>query len=109
MFRLLRRPPPYQTALAMIGAKSGDRVLVTGGHDHGLAAAVALTTGLNGQTVALAPVEARAAVEAAANEAGALVEFATTVPHDSAFDIGVWQVEASALAGADAPARVATL
>lgn len=109
MFKLLRRPSPYQTALAMIGAKSGDRVLVTGGHDHGLAAAVALVTGLNGQTVALASPEASAAVEAAANKAGALVEFAAAMPHHAAFDIGVWQVETAALAGSDAPAKAATL
>ena len=109
MFKLLRRPSPYQTALAMIGAKSGDRVLVTGGHDQGLAAAVALVTGLNGQTVALGSEETRAAVEAAATNAGALVEFATDMPRAAAFDIVVWQVEASQLARADVPVTAAAL
>ena len=81
-------PPPHQTALAMIGAKAGDRVLVVGRADAGLAGELARTTGLNGQTLVGCRADARSAVEAAAANAGALVdvvEIAATdrspVPH----------------------------
>ena len=68
---------PYHTAIAMIGAKAGDRVLVVGASDPDLAAEVALVTGLNGTTVVTdADERARERVEAAARKAGALVEFA---------------------------------
>ena len=71
-------PPPYRTALAMIGARAGQRVLVVGAGDGTLAAALALVTGLNGQTfVTDQSPGARVGVEAAASAAGALVEFVT--------------------------------
>lgn len=75
------RPGPsrYQTALAMVGAKSGDRVLVAGHPDPALVAEVAHVTGLNGQTTAAGPVESQASVVAAAEKAGVLVDF---VAHD---------------------------
>ena len=60
----------------MIGAKAGDRVVIAGAGDPNLAAEVARVTGLNGQTTVVDPHEhGRAAVEAAAANAGALVEF----------------------------------
>ena len=60
----------------MIGAKAGDRVVIAGADDADLAAEVARITGLNGQTTVVDPREdARAIVETAAANAGALVEF----------------------------------
>lgn len=70
---------PYQLALAVIGAKPGDQVLVAGAGDGGLAAALALSTGLNGQTLVVDPAPgARERVALAAAQAGALVEFDAT-------------------------------
>lgn len=60
----------------MIGAKAGQQVLMAGAGDGQLAAAVAAVTGLNGRTlVADAAAGARERVEAAAAEAGTLVDF----------------------------------
>jgi ubiquinone/menaquinone biosynthesis C-methylase UbiE len=68
---------PHHTAIAMIGAKAGDRVLVVGAADPDLAAEVALVTGLNGTTIVSdADAGARERVDLAARKAGALVEFA---------------------------------
>jgi len=68
-------PPPYQTALAMIGAKPGDRLVVGGADDPDLVAELALVTGLNGQTTVYDEREsARALTQAAAAKAGALVD-----------------------------------
>jgi SAM-dependent methyltransferase len=63
----------------MIGARAGDHVLVAGTPDPALIAALAATTGLNGETLVVNPGAARAALEAAAGEAGALIEFADDV------------------------------
>jgi len=88
----------------MIGAKSGDRVLVIGAGDGRLAAGVALATGLNGRTLVIDPeAGAQARVDAAAARAGALVEFtampaATLALDDGAFDIVVIPHELSARA-----------
>jgi hypothetical protein len=96
MFAFLRRPDPYRTPLAMIGAKAGDRVLVDGDTDPSLAAAIALVTGLNGQTVVLGSPGARPRIEAAAAKAGALVDFMTDGPMVPAaqppFDVVVWLI-----------------
>jgi ubiquinone/menaquinone biosynthesis C-methylase UbiE len=71
----------HHTAVAMIGAKGGDQVLVIGASDPELAAEVALVTGLNGTTMICDPgVHARERVEAAAGAAGALIEFAAASP-----------------------------
>jgi hypothetical protein len=69
-------PPPHALALAMIGAKPGDRVIVFGADQPAMAADLALTTGLNGRLVVRddAPA-AQALTDAAAARAGALVEF----------------------------------
>lgn len=69
---------PYQTALAMIGAKSGHQVVVLGAPDPGLIAQVALVTGLPGRTLVVDPDPAvGTSMEKAATEAGALVDTAT--------------------------------
>lgn len=69
-------PRPYQTALAMIGAKPAQQILILGASDGQIAAAVAAVTGLNGRTLVIdSAAEARGAVERAAANAGALVEF----------------------------------
>src|SRR5580765_1725101 len=69
-------PPPHQTALAMIGAKAGQHVLIVGAADSGLAAAVAGVTGLNGRTLVIDPLpDAQRSIEAAAADAGTLVDF----------------------------------
>jgi ubiquinone/menaquinone biosynthesis C-methylase UbiE len=93
---------PYQTALAMIGAKPGQQVLVVGAADGKLAAAVALVTGLNGRTLVVdrSP-EAQPRVESAGAAAGALVDFEraplTMLPLDTgAFDLTIVQHELGA-------------
>jgi ubiquinone/menaquinone biosynthesis C-methylase UbiE len=69
-------PPPHQTALAMIGAKPGQQVLIVGAGDGQLPAAVASVTGLNGRTLVIDPSpSAEARVSAAAAEEGVLVDF----------------------------------
>jgi ubiquinone/menaquinone biosynthesis C-methylase UbiE len=76
---LTPNPRPFQTALAMIGAKPGSQVLVVGAGDGRLAAAVAGVTGLNGRTLVIDPsAEAHVVVDRAAAEAGVLVEFETS-------------------------------
>jgi SAM-dependent methyltransferase len=87
--------PPHQTALAMIGARAGDRVLFVGAGAPALAAEVARVTGLTGRTLVLDSADgARARVDRAAADAGTLVEFEdaspTMLPIDAdAFDITV--------------------
>ena len=69
-------PSPHQTALAMIGAKAGHHVVIAGADDPDLAAALALVTGLNGQTLVVDErSDAEALVNAAAAKAGALMDF----------------------------------
>ena len=94
--RFLRRTPPYQLPLAMIGAKPADVVLVCGTRRPGLIAEIARITGLNGRTIAAGPSEARAGVDAAAAEAGSLVEFEDDSQMAfglSGVDLVVWDVE----------------
>jgi SAM-dependent methyltransferase len=86
---------PHHTAIAMVGPKSGDRIVVVGAIDPELAAAIALVTGLNGSTTVCDPdPAARERVEAAAARAGALVEFrdapGPSIPVESAsYDVVV--------------------
>jgi ubiquinone/menaquinone biosynthesis C-methylase UbiE len=59
----------------MIGAKPGQQVIMFGVGDGGLAAAVALVTGLNGRTLVVDPsADAIQRLDSAAANAGALVE-----------------------------------
>jgi SAM-dependent methyltransferase len=95
----------------MIGAKTGNRVLFVGLDHAGLAAELALVTGLNGQTLVVAPVALQPRFEAAAAQAGSLIELAT---HDSGpipvqgmqFDLVVWAAELAALSESERMARV---
>ena len=71
----------HHTAVAMIGAKAGDQVIVVGASDPELAGEVALVTGLNGTTMICDPeADARGRVETAAVAVGALIEFAAADP-----------------------------
>jgi ubiquinone/menaquinone biosynthesis C-methylase UbiE len=97
----------HHTAIAMIGPKPGDQVLVVGASDPELAAEVALVTGLNGTTTVCDPDEhERGRVEAASREAGSLVEFATATPTslpaaDGSLDVVVLMNAAPAIARED--------
>lgn len=77
-------PSPHQTALAMIGARAGTRVLVAGSPLPGVVAEVAGVTGLNGQTLRVVPPDAREPYERAAAEAGVLVEMTDAPAGDAA-------------------------
>jgi ubiquinone/menaquinone biosynthesis C-methylase UbiE len=106
-------PRPHRTALAMIGAKPGQQVLVLGAGDGRLVAAVAGVTGLNGRTLVVDPApESQARVEAAAADEGVLVE-SECKPLDAlssdagAFDIVVVN-RAMGLAGVDRAGLAAT-
>ena len=89
----------------MVGAKAGSAVIVIGAEDPALSAEVALVTGLNGRTlVVVASADAQPRVEAAATNAGALIDIETAAPAslpaaDGAFDIAV--VTSLAHAGAN--------
>lgn len=105
-------PSPHQTAVAMVGAKPGSIVVVLGAGDGGLAAELALVTGLNGQTVVVDPAAGtEATVMNAAAEAGALVDFKqgllTELPAESgSVDVAVIQRQLAA-SGSARPAIVA--
>jgi hypothetical protein len=88
-----KAPSPHQTALAMVGARPGDRVLVAGRPDPAVVAELARTTGLTGQTLLAVAAAARTPYQQAADSAGVLVEHAdagtepaalpaATDPHD---------------------------
>ena len=111
MFGLKKSASPHATALAMIGAKAGQAVVVLGA-DGPLAAAIGLVTGLNGRTVVVDSAEGAAMrVQAAADDAGALVEFVDATPEastcdHSTFDVTVVRAGLAARDG-DTRARVA--
>lgn len=69
-----KAPSPHQTALAMVGARPGDRVLVAGRPEPGVVAELARTTGLSGQTLVAIDASAKAAYDTAAADAGVLIE-----------------------------------
>ncbi|MCC7007242.1 MAG: methyltransferase domain-containing protein [Acidobacteria bacterium] len=78
---------PHHTALAMVGAKAGDLVAIVGAHDAPLAAEIARVTALTGQTIVCDSEDGAAErVDAAAADAGALVEFAPAPPTALPFD-----------------------
>ncbi len=67
---------PEQSAVAMLGIKGGDSVLVAGAGRPDLAGAIGAITGLNGQTTVADNTDGAAGrVSRAAANAGALVEF----------------------------------
>jgi hypothetical protein len=83
----------------MVGAKSGDRVLVIGADDPRMAAAIALVTGLNGQTTVMAGADAKDAVDQAAADAGSLVDLssAENLASGPPFDIVVLPLQLAAI------------
>lgn len=91
---LFRRGGPFPSASSsMLGVKAGDRAIVLGASRPALAAAVGAVTGLNGQTTVVGRgANAKSALEQAAADAGALLEFveapATLVP----LDANTWDV-----------------
>ena len=104
---------PHQTALAMVGAKAGSAVVIIGAEDPAFSAEVALVTGLNGRTlIVVASADAQPRVEAAATNAGALIDIETAPPTslpaaDGAFDIAVVTGLAHASANLDEVVREA--
>ena len=105
-----KRASPYATVRAMTGIRPADAVLVVGASDAGLAADVALVTGLNGRTLVVdARASAQAGLDAAAADAGALVEFMAAAPaavpiDGDAFDVVI--VLASSLPQMGPPSSV---
>ena len=90
MFRWFKHGSPGPTAaLAMIGPKAADTVVFVGARHPSLAAETGTVTRLNGRTVVVGRgADAAAAVERAAEQAGALLEFidapADALPFDAA-------------------------
>jgi len=81
---LLRRremPASMSTAVAMTGARGGDRVLVVGSGEPSLPPQITKVTGLSGHVIVADRAEGAAKrVEAAAQRAGAFVEFEDAAP-----------------------------
>ena len=108
-----RRESPHQTPLAMIGVRSGNAVVILGGRDAPLAAAVAVVTGLNGRTLVVDPDPAVGPrLTTAAAQAGALVDFqhapVTSVPLEAGtFDVAVVDVRLAAQGDTDQRATMA--
>jgi hypothetical protein len=73
-----KAPSPHQTTLAMVGAQPGDRVLVAGHPDPAVVAELARSTGLSGQTLLAVTPARKGPYDAAAADAGVLVEHAET-------------------------------
>jgi hypothetical protein len=72
---LFKKPTsPHQTALAMVGARPGDRVLVAGRPEPGVVAELARVTGLSGQTLLAVDAASKSPYDAAASDAGVFVE-----------------------------------
>jgi len=110
ILKLIKRSPQaaFAPAVAMIGVKAGDRVLVIGAGRPALAGQIARVTGLNGQTTVVARgADAGRAIGEAAGQAGALIEVvdapATQLPLDpQTWDAAVLPTGLAAL-GTDAP------
>ena len=105
---------PHRTSIAMIGAKAGDRALFAGRDHPALAAELALVTGLNGQTLVLAPAALQPQFEAAATQAGSLIELATyeggpVRGFGPPFDLVVWAAELAAMPEAERASRMGEL
>ena len=110
--RLRGQSGPAELIAQMVGTRLGDRVVVIGGGDGRLVAAVGAPTGLTGRVTAVEPDAATAnKVELAATAAGVLVEVESSpldrLPfEDAAFDVAVVlmppTVEAAGAALADA-------
>ena len=97
MFRwsTMFRPFPNlrKTAVAMIDPRPGDAILFVGGGDPPLAGECGAVAGLNGRTVVVdANASLAGRVEAAAVNAGALVEFTAAPPPTLPFATGTFSV-----------------
>ena len=96
----------------MVGARPGDAVIVFGSRNADLAAAVAVVTGLNGRTLVVdQDSSARARLETAARDAGALVDVTeapvTAVPFESGtFDVAVVDVRLASQSDTDRRATI---
>jgi len=104
--RLFKARTLTNAPLAMVGAKAGNRLLVVGARYPALAAQLARATGLNGQTVVVGKESDRAAVEAAAADAGTLIDFqpqevGAIAPHDNPYDVAVAMRPLAGLSDAD--------
>ena len=73
--RLFKTHTLPHAALAMVGAKAGDHILIVGTRYPEVAAEIARVTGLNGHTVVVGAERDRQAIEAAAAGTGTLIEF----------------------------------
>jgi len=106
----LRKSAPFDAALHMVGPKAGNRVLLVGARDAGLAARVAAVTGLNGSATVLLPSEARRGeVESAAAQEGALVEVVTAPGARLPFDEGTLDLAVIDAATEDSGSRPETI
>jgi ubiquinone/menaquinone biosynthesis C-methylase UbiE len=97
MFRwsTMFRPFPNlrKTAVAMIDPRPGDAILFVGAGDPALAGECGAVAGLNGRAVVVdADASMASRVEAAAVNAGALVEFTTALPPTLPFATGMFEV-----------------
>ena len=90
LVRWLRGDPSrYDLAVTMIGVRMGDRLLVLGAQEPALTAALARTTGLSGGASARASDAAGASrLEAAASEAGVLLDVTSGPPSPLPFADG---------------------
>jgi ubiquinone/menaquinone biosynthesis C-methylase UbiE len=114
ILKMLRRSKgrPDQSAVAMLGIKPGDRVLLLGAGRPGLAGAIGHVTGLNGQTTVVDQTPgAEARIAKGAADAGALVDFLNAPLHllpldNQTFDMAVLPAGLAAL-GKEAPSVLA--
>lgn len=90
LVRWLRGDPSrYDLPVTMVGVRMGDRLLVLGAHEPALTAALAKVTGLSGGASARAADAAGASrLEAAASEAGVLLEVSSGPPRPLPFADG---------------------
>lgn len=101
-----RESSAHQTELAMIGPKSGDRMLAIGEPDPALVAELARAAGLNGQMSVAYREDTRRAFETAAAKAGALIDLVPLGQTDSSLvpsgvtgvDLVVLDVDLSSMA-----------
>ena len=83
----------HDLIVSMVGTRLGDRVLVLGGGDGELVAALGRPTGLTGRVCAVEPDEARAErVRSSATAAGVLLEVETAAPGSLPYDAGSFDV-----------------
>jgi SAM-dependent methyltransferase len=93
MFGWLKHGTPRPAAaLAMIGPKPADTVLFVGARHPAIAAETGTVTRLNGRTIVAGQGADAAAVARAADQAGALLEFAEAPPDALPFDSAAFRI-----------------